>query len=86
MAKKEKERKNISEFSAYKVLGRMKKKRSPHSILICTEDPEEWFIDFVEYRTKSGVVMHDDFIIAKDLPGWISWHKNLGWEEDLTDY
>ena len=80
MAKK-KETKNISEFSAYKELGRMKKKRSPHSILICTEDPEGWFIDFVEYRTKSGVVVHDDFIIEKDLPGWISWHKSLGWEE-----
>lgn len=80
MAKK-KEIQNISEFSAYKELGRMKKKRSPHSILICTDYPEGWFINFVEYRTKSGVVMHDDYIIEPDLKGWISWHKNLGWEE-----
>jgi hypothetical protein len=79
--KKDKVIQNISEFSAYKELLRMKKERSPHSILFCTEDPEGWFINCVEYRTKSGVVMHDSFIIEKDMPGWISWHKNLGWIE-----
>jgi len=80
-AKKEKETQDISEFAGYKELLRMKKPRSPHSILFCTEDPEEWFVNCVEYKSKSGKVVHDDFIIMKDMPGWVSWHKNLGWNE-----
>jgi len=84
MAKK-KEVKNISGFSAYKEIMRMKKKKSPHSVIFCTNDPDGWFINCVEYRTKSGVVMHDDCIIKKDLQEWIGWHKNIGWEERLTN-
>jgi len=80
-AKKPKEIQNISEFSSYKELLRMKKKKSPHSLLFCTEDPEGWFINCVEYRTKSGVVMHDSLIIEKDMPSWITWHENMGWEK-----
>jgi len=80
--KKPKEIQNISEFSSYKELQRMKKKRSPHSILFCTNDPEGWFIDCVEYKTKSGVVMHDDYIIETDYLSWVKWHENLGWEKD----
>ena len=81
-AKKEKVVKNISEYTAYKELLRMKKKtRSPHSLVFLCDDPEGWFINCVQYRTKSGVVVHDDYIIEKDMPGWISWHENLGWEK-----
>lgn len=79
--KKDKVIQNISEFSAYKELLRMKKKRSPHSVLFCIEEKEDWFINCIEYRTKSGVIIHDDCINVKSMPGWISWHKNLGWEE-----
>ena len=81
MAKKKKETQNISEFSDYKKLLKMKKKRSPHTVEFLCDDPDGWFINCVEYRTKSGVVMHDDYIIETGLAGWISWHKNLGWEE-----
>ena len=81
MAKKKENTQNISDFSAYKKLVSMTKKRSPHSIVFCTDDPEGWFINCVEYRTKSGVVIHDDYIIETDLESWITWHKNLGWEE-----
>ena len=81
MAKKVKEIQNISEFADYKKLAKMKKKRSPHTVEFLCNDPEGWFIDCVEYRTKSGVVMHDDCINEKDMPSWITWHNNMGWEE-----
>jgi hypothetical protein len=81
MAKKIRETKNISEFSSYKELERFKKKRSPHTLVFLTNDPDEWFIDCIEYRSKSGVVIHDDLIIAKDLLDWIRWHKSMGWKE-----
>ena len=81
MSKKTKDLQNISAFSSYKELMRMKKKKSPHSIVFCTNDPEGWFIHCIEYRTKSGAIMHDDYIIEKDMPDWTIWHKNMGWEE-----
>jgi len=86
MAKKPKEIQNVSDFVEFKELLRMKKPRSPHSILFCTDDfPDEWFIQCVEYRSKSGVVVHDDCINSKDMPQWVSWHENMGWKKLLTE-
>jgi len=83
--KKEKITQNISEFAEYKELGRMKKPRSPHTTVFLTNDPEKWFINCIKYKTKSGIVAHNDYIIAKDMPAWIVWHKNLGWDTLLTE-
>ena len=71
---------HISEYSRYKELSRFKKPRSPHTLVFMTEDPEEWFIYCIEYRTKSGEVVHDSLIIAADLDQWIGWHEGMGWE------
>ena len=79
--KKVKVEHNIEEFAEFKELLRMKKPRSPHRVLFCTDDPEGWFIQCVEYKNKSGKVVHDDCINKNSMPGWVSWHKNLGWEE-----
>ena len=76
-----KEIKNISDFSAYKELLRFKKERSPHTLVFLTNDPEEWFIDVIHYRTKSGVVTRDDYIIDKDKSNWIKWHEEMGWKK-----
>lgn len=70
---------NISEFSSFKILSTWKKAKSPHTVVFVTNDPEGWFINCVEYRTKSGVVIHDDFIIEGDLEDWYKWHEGLGW-------
>jgi len=76
-----KEIKNISDFSAYKKLLRFEKERSPHTLVFLTNDPEEWFINVIHYRTKSGVITRDDYIIAKDIPDWIKWYEGMGWKE-----
>ena len=52
-----------------------------HSIYFMTDDPEEWFINCIEYRTKSGIVVHDSLIIAADLKQWVEWHQRMGWEK-----
>lgn len=80
MGKKIKDTQNISEFSEYKELFRMKKKKSPHSLVFITNDKEGWWVHCIEYKTKSGIIAHDDYIIAKDMKDWINWHKNMGWE------
>lgn len=71
---------HISEYSKYKELSRFKKSRSPHSLVFMTDDPEEWFINCIEYRTKNGMVVHDSLIIASDMEQWIGWHEGMGWE------
>jgi hypothetical protein len=72
----------ISEFSEFKELGRMKKKKSPHSLVFLTDDPEGWFIHSIEYATKSGKIAYNEIITEKDMPEWTSWHKTMGWEEN----
>jgi len=79
MAKKSTQ--NISTYSAYKVLLKMEKTGSPHSVVFVTNDTEGWFIHCIEYKTKSGLIDHDDFIIEKDMPDWVIWHEGMGWKK-----
>ena len=73
-AKKKKETHLISEFDKYKKICELTKARSPVTILFCTEDlPDEWLIDVVEYRTKSGVITETYMITSKDMPGYIAF-------------
>jgi hypothetical protein len=78
---KKKTTQNLSTYSAYKILIRMRKTRSPHSIVFVTNDPDGWFIHCIEYKTKSGIIAHDDFIIEKDMACWVKWHEGMGWEK-----
>jgi len=73
--------KNISEFSDYKEIAKFTKPRSPRSLIFLTKDPEEWFIDVIYYKTKSGEVIKENCIIAKDLSDWFRWKEGLGWEK-----
>ena len=81
MFKKSKIDRNISDYSSHKKLLEMKKPKSPHSLVFMTKDKDGWFINCVEYKTKSGIVAHDELIIEKDMKQWIEWHKRLGWQE-----
>ena len=77
--KKVKEVRNISEFDEYKKIVTLTKPHSPISILFCTIDfPDEWLIDVVEYRTKSGVITDTYMIIGKDLLEFIVFCKKDG--------
>jgi len=73
--------KNISEFSDYKEIAKFEKPRSPRTLVFLTNDPDEWFIDIIYYKTKSGIVTTEEYIIAKDLPDWIRWKEGLGWKK-----
>ena len=72
--KKEKKTKYISEFNNYKKICQLNKHHSPITILFCTDDlPDEWLIDVVEYRTKSGVVVDNYGVNAKTLQDYINF-------------
>ena len=60
---------------------KLTKPRSPLCIEFMTEDlPDEWFIDIVKYRKKSGVVTEHFMILQKDLEDWINSYKKDGFK------
>lgn len=59
----------ISKYDNHKVLKRFNKPKSPKTIMFCTKDfPDEWLVDYLEFKTKSGIVTYDVFITASQLP------------------
>ena len=69
MARKKKEIQYISEFDNHKKICQLNKPRSPRTLLFCTEDlPDEWLIDVVEYKTKSGEMLDTYYITSKEMP------------------
>ena len=70
----------LSDFSSYKKILELHKERSPHTMLVCTNDfPDEWFITILEYKTKSQIVTNESLIIEKDLESWLEWYQKSGW-------
>ena len=83
--KKQKEKPKYfpTDYSNHKIVKQFRKHRSPRTRLFLTNDPDEWFIDVVEIKTKTGEVTDDEgWIIEKDLDTWTSWYNGLGWEEE----
>lgn len=76
------------DYPGFKIIKAWKKKRSPRIKIWATDDPDEWFIDILDVAKKTKEVKDEEgWIIKKDVEGWSSWYKNLGWEEiqDLTE-
>jgi len=70
------------DYPNFKVLKKFTKPRSPRTRIFATADPEGWFIDVIEIKTRTGEVVDEEgWIIEKDMPEWSNWYKNLGWEE-----
>ena len=75
-------RKDYSEKESYKVLKKFTKPRSPRTRLFLCNDPDGWFIDVLELKTKTGEVTDNEgWITEKDLEQWCDWHANMGWVE-----
>lgn len=83
MAKKKKQLKQFPEdFSDFKIIKKFRKHRSPRTRIFATNDPEEWFIDVLEIKTKTGEVTDEEgWILEKDVETWVDWYKRLGWIE-----
>jgi hypothetical protein len=75
---KPKEQAYISFFKDYEVLFNMKKKKSPITVLFCTNDPEKWFINKVTYLTKSGLIHDNCIVIKKDLESSVNFYEGDG--------
>ena len=85
MAYKKTKKKEITHFPEdypkFKIIKQFSKTRSPRTRIFATNDPDGWFIDSFEIKTRSGeVVDNEGWITAKQMPAWIAWYKTIGWE------
>ena len=81
-AKKKKSTRNISEFTSHKKVCELNKNHSPITILFCTNDfPDEWHIEVLEYRTKSGVIVEDYMINSKSLDSYVEFMGKSGFDK-----
>ena len=72
--------KHIDEFSSFKKLYKLSKPRSPLFVEFMTEDlPDEWLIDIVRYKRKSGIVAENFMILQKEIDTWMKGYKEKGW-------
>ena len=73
---------DISEFGKeFKKLFKLKKPRSSIVIELMTDDlPDEWLIDIVRYRNKSGVVVDTFLITNLEIEMWLNMYKKDGYE------
>jgi len=79
MGYKKKEIQQITDFDNYKKICELKKAHSPITILFCTNDlPDEWLIDVIEYRTKSGIITETYYITSKQLDAYIEFCGKSG--------
>lgn len=72
-----------TDYPKHKIVKSFSKSRSPRTLLFITNDKDEWFIEVIEIKTKTGEVANrEGTIIAKDMPHWIKWLDGIGWKEN----
>lgn len=85
--KKETEVRLISEFDGHKKICVMKKSHSPITLLFCTNDlPDEWLIDVVEYREKTGIISDDYYITSAQLEKWVDYTRRVNGFNHIETY
>jgi len=70
---------HISKYNNNKVLCKMTKPRSPRTILFCKDTMG--FVNMIKYKTKSGDIINEPWILMKDLDYWILKYKEMGFEK-----
>jgi hypothetical protein len=70
---------HIDKYKTYKKLYKLSKPKSPIIIEFITNDlPDEWLIDIIEYKNKTGLITLDFMILQKELNKWLNRYKDNG--------
>jgi hypothetical protein len=73
----EKSKGNVSLYRSHKVILELKK--AGQSVLFCTKDlPDEWLIDMIRYKNKTGEISYDCMINASDFDYWVNFYEDKG--------
>ena len=69
---------NISQYEGYNCLLTMTKPKSPLSVGFFSPPEDNFMINVVRYKTKSGEIVYDSQIIEPDLPQFIRSYERDG--------
>jgi len=70
---------SISNYSKHKILVAMTKPRSAFSIYFTIEDPnDDWLINVVKFKTKTGEITFECMIIKPDLERRVESYEEDG--------
>jgi len=58
----------------------MSKRKSPHRILLLTNDPDIWLLDMVEYVHVTGEIVENVGYLSKDIPKLIELRQRQGYD------
>jgi len=70
----------LKEYSTHKKLVTASKNKCNYKIIICTNDPDEWLLDWLHVQKKTGKLTYDSMIIAKDLPYRLKQLRKRGYK------
>ena len=71
------DKRNISDFSKYKQLYKLKKKRSPQVLVFLQGPKDDWLIDVIKYKNKTGEVVHMSLITLDDVEEWVERYQRI---------
>ena len=69
----------LKDFSKNKVLYDLVKPRSQTSIRFVEDDEDPWFVNVLTYKVKTGEIVDNNYIIAKDIDTWLSHLSSMGY-------
>ena len=77
---KEKITKNISDFSEYNFIHTLTKPRSPQTIVYVVDPEDDWMVNILYYKTKTGEIVDTSVIIKPDVEHQLNHLLTLGWQ------
>jgi len=70
---------NISNYSKHTILLTMTKPRSAFTVYFTVEDPkDDWLINIIRFKTKTGELAYEAMIIKPDLERQIEAYEKDG--------
>ena len=72
-------------FNDFKVLHKLKKRRSPMIIEILLEPNENWFVDVIRYKRTDEKIIENSMIVMSQVEDWVDRIQRLeGYEIDKS--
>lgn len=62
-----------------------KKKRAKTTVLFKPDKDDDWFVEVIQFETKSGKETSKSLILQSDVPVWRSIYLEEGWEQDFNE-
>ena len=72
---------NISQYENHNLLFKMEKPKSIYSVSFYEDPKDDFMINAVEYKKKTGEITHDSLIIQPDIENFVRNFERSGFEK-----